>query len=107
MTIGSRYNLWPALVSLVLSGLLVQGLRAVAPPAAPAHAATAPAVREKASADQTIQIKLKDLLDAVPRRTAEQILARLSRIEERLTAIEAKLPPVVPAPAVDPLGTRK
>lgn len=54
--------------------------------------------------EPVVQVKLRDLLDAIPRKEAAEIASRLRSIEERLTAIEGKLPPVVPAPAVAPLG---
>lgn len=65
---------------------------------------TAAAAPRPRPPEQTVQIKLRDLLDAIPRKTAEQILARLTKIEERLTAIEAKLPGAAPLPALEPLG---
>jgi hypothetical protein len=55
--------------------------------------------------EQTVQIKLRDLLDAIPRKTAEQILARLTAIEARLDKIEQKMPGgPVPIPSPEPLG---
>ena len=44
--------------------------------------------------EQTVQIKLGDLLELVPRKSSpeqKEIVARLTAIEARLAAIEAKL----------------
>ena len=51
--------------------------------------------------EQVIQIKLRDLLDMVPRKDAAEVLLRLKAIEERLAAIEAHLKGTpVPLPAL-------
>jgi hypothetical protein len=52
---------------------------------------------------QQIQVKLRDLIELVPREGAKaelaQIEKRLAAIEARLTAIEARLPAPLPVPA--------
>lgn len=60
----------------------------------------APATR-RPPPEPTAQIKLRDLLELVPRKESpegKEIIARLARIEERLTAIEQRLPGAVPIP---------
>jgi len=82
-------------IPLILTSLLAASLLAAAPLS-----------RRPDPPEQTIQLKLRDLLDAIPRKTAEQILAKLTAIEGRLAAIEKRLPPAgVPAP--EPLGSQR
>lgn len=63
----------------------------------------------RATPDQTIQVKLRDLLDMVPRKDAAEVLLRLKAIEDRLAAIEGLLRAApIPLPAPVPVtGTRK
>lgn len=98
-----------ALVILAVYGVLSSSLFRA--DAAPAGAAVIPKAARPATLDQTIQIKLRDLLGLVPndgtREQVGQILARLKAIEEQLNAIEqilragpgpTPLPPVPGAP---------
>ena len=83
-------------VTLIVTALLAASLLA----AAPATRRTPPDKPQ----EMTVQLKLRDLLDAIPRKEAGEIAARLKAIEERLTAIEAKLQGPAPLPAPEPLG---
>lgn len=84
-------------LSLPLAGLLLAASLAAAPP------------RRLPSPEQTVQIKLRDLLELVPRKASpdqQEIIARLKAIEERLAVIERLLrqasspvqPPTLPEP---------
>ena len=75
-------------------------------------AVAAPARAPRTTADQVIQVKLRDLFDIVPKKdekSAAEIILRLVMIEQRLAAIEGHLKSApIPLPAPVPVtGTRK
>ena len=101
-----------SLTRLLRAGLLTGCLLLLNPAQAEGAKAKAPAPRAPiVSLDQTVQLKLRDLLGLVPTKDAGEMVARLKAIEERLIAIEALLKTAaapIPLPAPVPAeGTRK